>query len=219
MEKLKNKRILALVGIIGLIFGIMMPYFKVSVYGYTKTISLWGYWEGKVIFILTIAIGLIIFRDIVEKYAPQLFNNSVGKFVEKIDNPKYALIPTILVACYAIYLITKVDVSSQFVKYGLGFYVLWIGIISLFGHAFLYKKQNINTQYNQTSNGEQQIRYSQTSQPQNNQINNSQQQMGYNQINQTVQPQFNSTKKYCSNCGNQVSENASNCFMCGNKLM
>lgn len=192
MEVLKNKRILAIIGIIGLILGTMMPYYTISIFGYSTSISLWGYWEGKVIFVLTLACGLIIFKDIIEKYIPQLFNNAIGRIVEKVNNPKFALIPTILVAAYAVYLIVSLDVSSDYIKYGIGFYILWIGIIALFGHAIFYKKQNTKTEPQVTN-------YSQ-------------------QVGTTTYQQTNQNTKYCPNCGNQIDANVENCFMCGTKF-
>lgn len=197
MELIKNKRVLALVGIIGLILGIMLPYYTVTFFGYSTSVSLWGYLEGKIIFLLTLAFALIIFKDVVEKYVPQLFNNVVGRIVEKIENPKFALIPTALVAGYAIYLITQLDVASDYISYGLGFYVLWIGILALIGHAIFYKKEkSMSTQPAQP------IQSVQPTQP----------------IQQTQQPQVDPSKKYCPNCRTQLDANADACFMCGTRF-
>ena len=188
MEVIKNKRILALVGIAGLILGCFLPYYTVSFFGYTQSISLWGYWEGKIVLVLTLANALFIFQDFIEKYVPQLFNNWVGNLVQKAKNPKFALIPTILVAVFAISLIIRLDVDSEYIKYGLGFWILWVGIIALIGHAILYKKQNVQAVQSQPVNFQQ------------------------------VQPQIDPTKKYCPHCRNQVDANAETCFMCGNKF-
>lgn len=194
MEVIKNKRILALIGIAGLILGCFLPYYTVSVFGYTQSISLWGYWEGKIVLVLTLANALFIFQDFIEKYVPQLFNNWVGNLVQKAKNPKFALIPTILVAVFAISLIIRLDVDSEYIKYGLGFLVLWIGIIALIGHAIFYKKQNV-----------------QPVQPQ--------QSVNYQQVQQPIQQsQIDPTKKFCPHCRNQVDANAETCFMCGNKF-
>lgn len=195
MEVIKYKRILALVGIASLILGCFLPYYTVSVFGYTQSISLWGYWEGKIVLVLTLANALFIFQDFIEKYVPQLFNNCVGNIVQKVKNPKFALVPTILVALFAISLIVRLDVDSEYIKYGLGFYILWVGIIALVGHAIFYKNKNVVN--NQTTN--------------------------YQQVQQSVQqsiqqPQIDSTKKYCPHCRNQVDANAETCFMCGNKF-
>lgn len=140
MEVIKNKKILALIGIITLLLGTFLPYFTVSVFGYSQSISLWGYWEGKIVLALTLANALFIFKDWIEQYVPQLFNNNIGRLVEKANNPKFSLIPTILITCFAVYMIINIDVDSEYIKYGLGFYLLWVGIISLIGHAIFYKK-------------------------------------------------------------------------------
>lgn len=194
MEVIKNKRILALVGIAGLILGCFLPYYTVSFFGYTQSISLWGYWEGKIVLVLTLANALFIFQDFIEKYVPQLFNNWVGNLVQKAKNPKFALIPTILVAVFAISLIIRLDVDSDYIKYGLGFWVLWIGIIALIGHAIFYKKQNV-----QSVQSQQTVNYQQIQQP-------------------MQQPQIDPNKKFCPYCRNQVDANAETCFMCGNKF-
>jgi len=195
MEVIKNKRILALVGIAGLILGCFLPYYTVSVFGYTQSISLWGYWEGKIVLVLTLANALFIFQDFIEKYVPQLFNNWVGNIVQKAKNPKFALVPTILVAVFAISLIIRLDVDSEYIKYGLGFYILWVGIIALVGHAIFYKNKNVVS--NQATN------YQQVQQP----------------VQQPIQqPQIDPTKKYCPHCRNQVDANAETCFMCGNRF-
>lgn len=191
MEVIKNKRILALVGIAGLILGCFLPYYTVSIFGYTQSTSLWGYWEGKIVLVLTLANALFIFQDFIEKYIPQLFNNWIGYIVQKAKNPKFALVPTILVAIFAISLIIRLDFDPKYIKYGLGFYLLWVGIIALIGHAILYKNKTVVS--NQTTN--------------------------YQQVQQTIQqPQIDPTKKYCPHCRNQVDANAETCFLCGNRF-
>ena len=90
MEVIKNKKILALIGIIMLLLGTFLPYFTVSIFGYSQSISLWGYWEGKIVLALTLANALFIFKDWIEQYVPQLFNNNVGRLVEKANNPKFS---------------------------------------------------------------------------------------------------------------------------------
>lgn len=195
MEVIKNKRVLALVGIAGLILGCFLPYYTISIFGYTQSIPLWGYWEGKIILVLALANVLFIFQDYVKKYLPQLFNNWVGNIVQKAENPKSALVPTILVAVFAISLIIRLDVNSEYIKYGLGFYILWVGIIALVGHAILYK--------NKTAVNEQIVNYQQFQQPRQQPIQ---------------QTQIDSNKKYCPYCRNQADANAETCLVCGNKF-
>lgn len=141
IEKCKTTRILGAIGIAGLILGTIMPYTKYNIYGYEHTISLWGYWEGKIIMILALANLLFIFKDLVEKYAPTLFNNEVGRKVQECNNPKFSLIPTIISAVFAIYLTSTWGISS-FKYYSIGFYAMWIGTISLVAYAFLHKQDD-----------------------------------------------------------------------------
>lgn len=138
IEKCKSTRILAAIGIAGLVLGTITPYVKYNIFGYKYSISLWGYWEGKIIMVLALANLLFIFKDLVEKYVPFLFNNWVGRKVQDCDNPKFSLIPTVLVAIFAIYETSVLGIDS-FKYYNLGFYTMWIGVISLVAYAFLHK--------------------------------------------------------------------------------
>ena len=138
IEKCNSTRILAAIGIAGLVLGTITPYVKYNIFGYKYSISLWGYWEGKIIMVLALANLLFIFKDLVEKYVPFLFNNWVGRKVQDCDNPKFSLIPTVLVAIFAIYETSVLGIDS-FKYYNLGFYTMWIGVISLVAYAFLHK--------------------------------------------------------------------------------
>ncbi len=141
MEKLKNTRILAAVGIVCLFLSVTcFPYLKFSMFGYSTSIKLWGYWEGKVIMVLIVANLLFIFRDYVEKYVPKMFDTRIGEKI-KNANSKYSIIPTIGIVIFVIWLYNELDVDTSYLKYGLGFYFLWLGVICLVGHTFLYKKE------------------------------------------------------------------------------
>lgn len=141
MEKLRTTRILGAIGIVGLILGTMMPYVKYNLFGYKYSISLWGYWEGKIIMLLALANLLFIFKDLVEKYVPVLFNSGIGRKIKDCENPKFSLIPTVLSAILAIYVTSILGIES-FKYYNLGFYLMWIGTICLVAYAFLHKNDN-----------------------------------------------------------------------------
>lgn len=207
METIKNKKILALIGIVGLLLGTFMPYYKFSILGYTQSVALWGYWEGKIVLALILANALFIFKDWIEQYIPQLFNNNIGRMVKNANNPKMSLIPTALVAGFIIYMFVDLDLSSEYFSYGLGFYLLWIGVISLVGHAIFYKGENTTFGQKQTV---------QVHQPQYSE--NIQQPMNYQSTEIQPQPQINPIKKFCPQCGNQVNVNAETCFLCGNRF-
>lgn len=140
LSKLKNTRLLAGIGIAGLILGTMFPYVSYSILGYSYDISLWNYWEGKIILVIAIANLLFIFKDFVEKYIPSLFNTDIGKKIKDINNPKASLAPTVAAAAFALYLTLKLKV--EFSAYSLGFYLLWIGVICLVAYAMIYKNNN-----------------------------------------------------------------------------
>lgn len=241
MDKLKNTRILGLVGIVGLFLGIVMPYLTFSFLGYTQSISLWGYWEGKVMMVLTIANGLFIFKDYVQKYVPKLFETPLGQKIENA-NPKMALIPTILVVVFAIYLYTTLDVDTNYLKYGLGFWTLWIGVVALVAHSILYKGNDV--QINQPVQPQMsepvqqpQAQSQSVEQPVVQPVQQSvdqpvetpmsqvvqQSQVQPQSVQQPVEPQNASETnsqpapnvKFCPNCGTQIDANANSCFMCG----
>ncbi len=139
MDKIKNTRILATIGIAGVILGVIFPYIKYTFWGYTTSITLWNYWQGKIMMVLALANVLLIFKDIVEKYVPALFNTSIGAKVANMNNPKTSLIPTIIIAIITIYLHATVADGFSLDILGMGFYFLWIGTICLIAYAFLHK--------------------------------------------------------------------------------
>lgn len=201
MEKLKSTRILSGIGLVCLFLGIVLPYVTFSLFGYSESVSLWGYWEGKIMMLFTIANLLFVFKDYVEKYVPQLFESSIGSKI-KDANPKLAIVPTVLVIIFAIYLYTSLNIDSSYAKYGLGFYSLWIGAILLIVHSFIYKgsslASNQDTQFTNYTQPEQNFTTPNVS---------FQQTMG--QVNAT---------KFCPRCGNKRDVNSDSCFMCGNKF-
>ncbi len=142
LEKIKNTRILAVIGIVCLILGTILHYFTFSLFGISRSISLINYWEGKIVIVLAVANLLFIFKDIVEKYIPSLFNTGIGKKISELNNSKYSLIPTILAVAFALYLHIHLNFNTKYMDYGLGFYVLWIGLICLVAYAILHRNDN-----------------------------------------------------------------------------
>lgn len=140
LDKMKNTRLLAGIGVVCMILGTMFSYISYDLFGYVVDISLWDYLEGKIILIISIANLLFIFKDYVEKYIPSLFDTNIGKKIKEINNPKASLVPTILGAVFAIYLTLKLDVD--FSDYSLGFYSMWIGVICLVAYAILHKNND-----------------------------------------------------------------------------
>ena len=244
MEKLKNTRILGAVGLACLFLGIILPYLTISIWGFSQSISLWGYWEGKVMMVLTFANLLFIFKDYIQKYVPQLFNSNLGRKIE-MANPKMSLIPTVLVAAFTLYLTNSLNIDSSYVKHGLGFWMLWGGVVCLILHAVLYKgKENapvnntpvynppINNvspmnNVNDMNNASPMPNAYQNPMPGN---MNMGQPVNYNQVDQNnvsmmannQQPMSNTqtppTIKFCPSCGNKVEPGAQRCTMCGRQF-
>ena len=142
LEKLKNTRILAVIGLACLFLGTVFAYLKVGHWNYSYTLTLSKYWEGKVVIVLVFANLLFIFKDLIEKYVPVLFKNSLGEKILKINNQKLSLIPTLLAVAFVVYLQIRLSRYSSFVEYGLGFYLLWLGVICLIAYAFIHRKDD-----------------------------------------------------------------------------
>lgn len=138
IEKLKNTRLLAGVGVAGLILGTIMPYAQYDFLGFKYSVTLFKYWQGTIILILTLANFLFIFKDFAEKYVPVLFNNKIGSKIKNCSNPKFSLVLTILLAIFVIYLTSILEIDS-FGSYRLGFYSMWVGVICLVAYAILHK--------------------------------------------------------------------------------
>ena len=143
MEKIKDTRILALIGSICVFIGVITPYLSFSILGYKTNLSLWNYWEGKIVMVLLFANVLFIFKDYIEKYAPQLFESELGKRI-KDANPKLSIIPVVIIAAFTLYMATNIGVDLKYGKHGLGFYSLWAGVVCLIGHSIFYKKQTLD---------------------------------------------------------------------------
>ena len=212
-----------------------MPYLTFSFFGYTESMTLWMSWEGKVIFILAILELLFIFKDLLKKYLPQLFQSSIGQKIDNL-NDKLSLVLTILAAVLALILTINTIDGMDF---DLGFWIFWIGIICLVGHALLYNKQqqptpiygqpvnqtmgmqpNYNQQINQPV-GTQPINYQPTNQQVGVQPTNYQQmnqQVGAQPINYQPSQNMNEPINFCPSCGNKIDENTRRCLGCGRQF-
>ncbi len=206
MEKLKKTRILALIGIIGLILGTILPYIKVSLFGYSQTLSLWKYWEGKVIILLAVLNTMFIFKDYIKQYVPQMFNSPFGKWIENA-NDKMSLIPTVLSAVFAIYLYSELSGEmGSYLKYSVGFYVLWASIACLVAFSFLYKGNGevaVQAQVGATPTQPMQPTAPVAPQP-----------VQATPMQQPTAP----ASKFCPNCGNKVDANVNQCPTCGSQI-
>ena len=141
MDKLKNTKILGAVGL-GLMFvATFLPY-AVTKY-IAISVSLFGYWEGKITLLVCFVNLLFVFKNYVKQYVPQLFENGIAKSIENAK-PIYSLIPTGISALLNIRLISQV-MSYSYITFGIGFYLMILGILCMVGYAILYKEPEQST--------------------------------------------------------------------------
>lgn len=217
VDKLKHTRLLAGIGLAAMFLGTLLPYIKYSMFGYAIKLSLWKYWEGKIVLILLIANAIFFFKDYIEKYIPSLLNVSVWKKISELKY-QYAMIPSIIAVAFILYLTIKLDINFGY--YNIGFYTLWFGVICIIIYLIINKGkpvipqkdiskqeenynnfQNTNNETNYNINQSNQIN-SNMNQNYNNGMNNSNTYYGANQNNN-----INNSNNYAPNNVNQNNYN------------
>lgn len=140
MDFIKNKKVLALAGIALIIIGVFFPFSTFTSFIYNMSYSFIGISVTRTMFLYffcTVA-GLFFFREFLNKKIPSLFNNSFGKKILNA-NELFGLIPVGMCAVFVGYVSLKLlkVTDGEYVNYGFGFYVLWLGIICLAVQAIL----------------------------------------------------------------------------------
>lgn len=143
MEKLRKTKLLGIIGAVVTIIGLFLPFATVTAkaFGIKHSESItYIQADGVYVLILAVITLLIIFSDkLSEKVA----------FFKKMSNVKSVLVPTIISAIILIFDMinaseTLGEVSTSIVKaeisYGIGLWVLWIGLIATAVFPFIYKK-------------------------------------------------------------------------------
>ena len=145
LDVFKNTKILAIIGLVLATMGLFLPYYKFTMSTVVKSVSFWKYFESKIMLLLLIVNSILIFNEKLGKIFPKLSNTDAWKVILKLDNPKFTLIPTGLYVLYTFYCISTygVDSASATVKYTLGAYILWLGVVLLLGYGLLYKQKKI----------------------------------------------------------------------------
>lgn len=131
MDKIRNSKILGIVGNAVLLVGTFLPMYTVSLFGISQSIS---YVQGDGIFVILLAVIalLMIFADkLADKVA----------FFGKLTNPKLTLIPTAISAILLIIAVTSVSSTGygSLFSFGIGFYLMIIGLVAAAVYPFLYK--------------------------------------------------------------------------------
>ena len=143
MDYIKNKRIIALVGLACLLLGVFLAYYKVSLFGFSQSVSLIQAWQGIIILILTIVIAFFIFKDYVKKVVPKLFKSSFGKKIESL-NDKLVLVPIVLIIIILFTAGGDFGSVKSLVSHGAGFYFSWLGVLLTIAHVFTYKNDALD---------------------------------------------------------------------------
>lgn len=220
MEKVKKTKILALIGAIGLAISIFLPYVKVSIWGLSESVSLLDYWEGKVILLLVVLDALFLFKDSLKKYIPQLSNTPVGKWLETA-NLKFSLIPTGLSAVLAFIRYSNLsDEMGSYLKFSIGFFVIWASIACLVAFVFLYQGNGENAAQTPNSTQPTQPVAPAAVTPVTPQETVTQSAP----VTPQVQPEVSSAPseipatKFCKYCGTKIDATATQCPSCGSQL-
>lgn len=206
MEKLKNTRIL--VGIICLFLGTILPFIGSN--SIHLWISLYNYWEGKIALVLIVANTLFIFKDYVQKYAPQFFERDIGLWI-KNANQKYVLIPVGITVLLELYLMKTVGIFSEYrgiLDFGIGLYLSILGTGCLIAHCFVYKNPNENNINN--TNGNYSNNMNMNNNYNNQMMNNNQNNMVNNNMNNNFNNNYNNQMMNQNNNMNQMNNNYSN---------
>lgn len=151
VEKLKHTRFLAIIGLIAMILGTLLPYIKYEAFVVIIKKSLFLYWDGKIAFVLLIANLIFFFKDYIERYVPSLLNvpewNKVSELIHQ-----YAIAPIIIVVLLVLYRTIKIDIS--FGHYNIGFYTLWFGVICMVIYFIINKGKAVIPEKNAKSSNE-----------------------------------------------------------------
>lgn len=136
MEKLKNTKILGILGNVLVIVSLFCTWIVVEAkgFGLRGIAQLIEGTSGKWELVLSILSLIIIFSE-----------NIPYDFFKKFTNMKFTLIPTAIQLILVVNNIFKANgVKSEGLSYhfGLGFYLMLLGIIALLAFPFVYKQES-----------------------------------------------------------------------------
>ena len=134
MDKLKNTKLLGIIGNALVLVGTFLPMYTISLFGISKSVSfIQG--EGVFVTILTVISLLIIFADKLSDKVP---------FFEKLTNQKLTLVTSAISAIVLIITVSRVSGTGygSLFSFGFGFYLLIIGLIAAVAYPLLYKGEN-----------------------------------------------------------------------------
>lgn len=135
MEKIKNTKVLGIIGNAIIIVSLFCTWAVAETKGLNLRVAVQliegsdGKWE----LVLSIVSLIIIFSDKIPL-----------DFLKRVSNMKFTLIPTIIQLIIIINNLSRINrINSGSISYhfGIGFYLLIIGIVALFAFPFVYKQE------------------------------------------------------------------------------
>lgn len=136
LDKIRNTKILGIIGNVVVILALFMPIITVEseIIGFKQSTQYIS-GDGKILLVLSIINLIVIFAD---KISP--------KFFKGLTNIKITAIPTIIEIIILINLTAKggdnvMDYNYVTTYWGIGFYLMWIGVILSIICPFVYKEQ------------------------------------------------------------------------------
>ena len=153
MEKLKTTRILGLVGAILLIVGNFFSLASVSVLGLSRSFTYFE-GEGKIVVVLGILDLCFIYLDKIKNALGEKTPSFIDKFLPW--SQKAVLVPAIIVALMLIRFSTDSNIRdfNTYIRYGMGYFILWIGVIATAVYPFLYKDEDASNDVTPTADNE-----------------------------------------------------------------
>ncbi len=143
LNKMKTTRILGIIGLILIYFGAMIPFVQIEFWGYESTSAYMEVYDnGKGVMLVWLLMIAIIYSDIIAANWPR-----GRKVFEYLKNQKIILIPCIiaLVILIATTACMFDDYDGDISLYP-GYFLSWLGLISMVAYGILYKGHNSNTE-------------------------------------------------------------------------
>ena len=150
MEKLKNTKMLGVIGNIAIIISLFLPwvYVEATSIGLSDSSQFIVGKDGKWALILSIFSLIVIFAE-----------NIAPKFLKGLSNVKITIIPCFVQLLMIVNVLYNAStISNSYITYhfGIGFYLMCVGVVLCMVFPFIYKQDKQNKQNKQDKPNEQQ---------------------------------------------------------------
>ena len=137
LNKMKTTRILGIIGLVLIYFGLMIPFVGIEFWG-SDSVSAYMevYDNGKGVMLLWLLTIAIMYSDIIAANWPR-----GKKIFSYLKNQKLVVVPCII--AFIILIATTACIYSDFDDYDVslypGYFLSWLGLIATTAYAILYK--------------------------------------------------------------------------------